>query len=417
MRSRRVVASAALGAAIVAAVAFVVVPVAGGSPSKRSGCSGPDITSLAATAITDRSALLVFSFVSPNSSGAYEGVIWSPESGGFGGAFSAPGGTFSASLGSLIPDTHYRGTLTVRNDCGEDSMLIDFRTPKTPPPPPCGGAPAIDDVQVGSVTQDTALVTYSIRSGDAVTAHVLVDPGGIDLAGTFAPPGGAGQAPLSGLAANTAYTVRLVARNGCGESSRQVTFTTVRPTDCSVAPFVDDLRVVAIEERSAAVVYAVRSDGKVTTRVRVSPGTVSRVATLSAPGGGNRIQLARLTPATRYSVALTVTNECGQASARTRFRSFARVAVGVVGSGKVTSRPAGISCTRTCAGPFKPGSTIRLTARPAPNWRFFGWGGDCRGSAPVCSLKARNDTVTARFRLVPACATGQSPTPARPCRR
>ncbi|HKP18906.1 MAG TPA: hypothetical protein VJT84_10530 [Gaiellaceae bacterium] len=396
MRTSRIVAVAALGAAIVAVVAFVVVPAAGGSP-RLTGCGAPTITSLSTTSVSDKTAILAFS-ISSSSGGSYDGDIWSPASGGFNGTFDAGGGAFTVSLGSLLPGTHYRGTLSVHNDCGSDSLLIDFRTPNSPPPPPCAGPPAIDSLQVGAITQDAALVTYSVSSADAVTAHVLVDPGGIDLAGQIAAPGGAGQAPLSGLSPGTGYTVRLVARNGCGESAQQVSFTSLRSTDCSVPPAVDDLRVVAVGPRSAVVAYAVRSDGKLTARLAVTPGRISRAATMSAPGGGNHVQLPGLTPATRYSVSLTVTNECGQASGRRRFTSSARVAVAVVGAGKVTSRPAGIACTRTCADGFKPGSTVRLTARPARGWRFASWSGACHGTNTVCSLKVRNNAVTARFR-------------------
>jgi hypothetical protein len=384
----------ALGAASVGAVAagaLVIIPAAGGSPSKSS-CSKPAITSLSVD-VTDRSAAVKFSIES-STSGEYEAVFKTSGVSGFSGTFSAGAGSFAQGVGGVMPGTHYQGTLTAQNDCGSDSSGIDFRTPKAPPPPQCSGPPTIDDLEVGSVTADAALVTYVIRSDDAATTHVLVAPGGIDISGSVAPPGGVGQAPLSGLATNTAYSVTLVARNGCGESTRQLTFTTLRPPGCVVPPSIGELGVEAIDDRSAFVFYTVHSDWIVTARLAVS-----------------------LEPATRYSVALTVANDCGQAKASRTFTSEARVAVGVIGSGAVTSRPTGISCTEACVSAFEPGSTVRLTARPAPTWRFVGWGGDCTGAAPTCSLKARNETVKARFRRIPVCAKGQRPTPARACRK
>jgi len=47
--------------------------------------------------------------------------------------------------------------------------------------------------------------------------------------------------------------------------------------------------------------------------------------------------------------------------------------------GLVTSDPSGIDCGLDCSGEFTPGSTVTLTALPAANTRFDGWGGACQG--------------------------------------
>lgn len=72
-----------------------------------------------------------------------------------------------------------------------------------------------------------------------------------------------------------------------------------------------------------------------------------------------------------------------------------------LGSGTVTSNPAGISCTGQCQGSFAKNSTIELTAAPSSGSSFAGWGGDCSGSAPVCALLLdQQRSATARFDVI-----------------
>ncbi|MBI3900024.1 MAG: hypothetical protein HY308_17285 [Gammaproteobacteria bacterium] len=68
------------------------------------------------------------------------------------------------------------------------------------------------------------------------------------------------------------------------------------------------------------------------------------------------------------------------------------------GSGGVTSAPAGIDCGSDCSESYASGAVVTLTAAPAADSIFSGWGGDCSGSNLTCTVTlsaARN--VSASF--------------------
>ncbi|MDH4178478.1 MAG: hypothetical protein OEV72_12960 [Thermoleophilia bacterium] len=62
------------------------------------------------------------------------------------------------------------------------------------------------------------------------------------------------------------------------------------------------------------------------------------------------------------------------------------MAVVVVGSGRVTSKPAGISCPGKCAATFAAGTRVLLTPKANNRSRFLRWGGNCTG-AGACSVR------------------------------
>jgi YVTN family beta-propeller protein len=66
--------------------------------------------------------------------------------------------------------------------------------------------------------------------------------------------------------------------------------------------------------------------------------------------------------------------------------------------GTVLSSPPGINCGTACSFSFTSGSLVRLGAIPARGARFIGWGGACRGTAPICSVRMiAAQSVTAAF--------------------
>lgn len=79
--------------------------------------------------------------------------------------------------------------------------------------------------------------------------------------------------------------------------------------------------------------------------------------------------------------------------------------VSVAGNGSVASAPTGISCGPSCTASFAENVSVTLTATPAAGQVFSGWGGDCAGAAPTCTVTMQAArTVTAGFNA-PSAAT------------
>jgi hypothetical protein len=78
-----------------------------------------------------------------------------------------------------------------------------------------------------------------------------------------------------------------------------------------------------------------------------------------------------------------------------------------VGSGRVTSSPAGIDCGSDCSAAFANGDSVSLTAAAAENSNFVGWGGDASGTDDAVTIVMTEDkTVSAAFDEVPPAQVG-----------
>jgi hypothetical protein len=75
------------------------------------------------------------------------------------------------------------------------------------------------------------------------------------------------------------------------------------------------------------------------------------------------------------------------------------ISVKITGAGRVSSRPAGISCPGRCAASFRAGSRIRLTAQSARGAKFVKWVGACPSLNQPCGLSmTRAHSTTAVFK-------------------
>jgi hypothetical protein len=76
------------------------------------------------------------------------------------------------------------------------------------------------------------------------------------------------------------------------------------------------------------------------------------------------------------------------------------------GAGTVTSSPAGINCSPTCAAPFDDGQDVTLTAAPSNGSAFTGWSDSgCPGTAPCTVSITAASSITATFTLLPRTLT------------
>ncbi len=71
------------------------------------------------------------------------------------------------------------------------------------------------------------------------------------------------------------------------------------------------------------------------------------------------------------------------------------------GSGTVSSTPSGINCQPTCGAKFKVGTEVVLSATPAANSMFAGWGGACSGTSTCTITLSENASATATFSPLP----------------
>ena len=68
-----------------------------------------------------------------------------------------------------------------------------------------------------------------------------------------------------------------------------------------------------------------------------------------------------------------------------------------IGSGTITSSPAGINCGATCSTNFTSGTSVTLTATAASGYTFAGWTGACAGVSTCPITMDSTKSVTATF--------------------
>lgn len=100
--------------------------------------------------------------------------------------------------------------------------------------------------------------------------------------------------------------------------------------------------------------------------------------------------------ATTYTISNVTANHTISASFAQDMQALEVTKAGT-GSGAVTSSPAGINCGGTCSAVFNAGTLVTLTAAPAADSLFAGWGGACSGTASCVVTMDAAKSVTATF--------------------
>jgi hypothetical protein len=117
-------------------------------------------------------------------------------------------------------------------------------------------------------------------------------------------------------------------------------------------------------------------------------------------GGGEELFHGNIDEVRIYNRALSAA-EIQQLYSRSAPDASQLLSLTSTGNGSVSSTPSGISCANTCNASFATGSTVALTAKPASDSTFAGWGGACTGSGQcVVTMNAAKEVI-ARFRPTP----------------
>ena len=72
----------------------------------------------------------------------------------------------------------------------------------------------------------------------------------------------------------------------------------------------------------------------------------------------------------------------------------------VIGSGSISSNPAGINCESDCTQDYTNNTSVTLTATPLAGFNFAGWSGDCSGTGSCVVSMTQDRNVTATFSAI-----------------
>jgi hypothetical protein len=183
----------------------------------------------------------------------------------------------------------------------------------------------------------------------------------------------------------------------------------------------DNYALAWVELPSSAAEYNVTlantsGGGQLRGTVACDTGSELRLSPLpdvAASGGAST--LAGFNPVGCTTRVLVVTNESQTAanptsSASRTFSVSTATASGTAhtlsvtrtgaGKGTVTSNDAGISCGGDCSQTYPSGTSVTLTATPAPGSNFAGWSGPCSGTGQCTVTMSESRSVMAAFTLI-----------------
>jgi len=177
-----------------------------------------------------------------------------------------------------------------------------------------------------------------------------------------------------------------------------------------------DTKSVAITVQAQTTTYAlsVGKSGTGTGTVSSSPAGINCGTTCTSSYSSGTTVTLTATPAAGstfagWSGACSGTGACtvSMTAARAVTATFNSVSYtltvskGGLGTGTVTSSPAGINCGATCSASYASGTAVTLTATPAAGSTFAGWSGACSGTSSTCTVSmSAASAVTAIFNTV-----------------
>ena len=265
----------------------------------------------------------------------------------------------------------------------------------------CGGGGSSSSFPTGSVQ-------LSVQAAGGGRGTVSSSPAGINC----------GQACAASFSSGTQVT--LTASPSANSSFEGWTGACSGTSSNCIVTLSANQQVTATFADASAPVLSVSSAGTGTGTITSSPSGINCPTNCSASfSAGTQVTLTEA-PAANSTFAGWTGGGCSGTSSSckvtltanqtvtatfdiTQSAPWLTVILGVgTGSGTVSSNPGGISCQPTCSASFSTGTLVTLTATPAANSYFAGWGGACSGTSPTCNVTlSANQLVAATFNATP----------------
>jgi Divergent InlB B-repeat domain len=242
---------------------------------------------------------------------------------------------------------------------------------------------------------------------------------------TLAPtPGQTIAYRISSLVAGTTYFTAITAVDGSGnESPCTAPVSAVARADVSVSPTAAVNLGTTTTGTAMDAIFTVQNPtaSTVTAATSVSApfSVVSGSSFTLAPGASQPVTVRfRSTTAGSFASNVTFTANGGD----TLSRAVRATAVGSpltlsvtragIGTGTITSAPAGIACGTDCTETVAPGTAVTLTAAATEGSTFAGWSGGCSGTGTCAVTLNTSATVTATFNVIPVATPAPPRVPA-----
>ena len=266
-----------------------------------------------------------------------------------------------------------------------------------------GCGPSAPNVDGGPLVDAPDAETLSVILGGNGTGRVTSDPAGIDC----------GTQCMADFLPETVVT--LTATPEAGSYFMGWSGACTGMGDCVVT--LDGARAVSatftVDTQSLSVSTAGTGSGTVTS----DPSGIACPVDCTESFPTNAMVTLTATPAAAsrfagWSGACTGVGDCvvdvsGAVFVVATFTATAELTVtrSGMGSGTVTSMPAGIDCGSTCAATFDAGTLVELIATPASGSALTAWSGACSGTGTCIVPLAASSSVGAQFSPVLVCAT------------